>query len=314
MPPSAPSTRSKRLPDPPLVYEIKVTLRESSPAIWRRIEVLEIMTLAQFHDLLQIVMGWENYHLHEFTAGSHTYGNPEFEEDPEREFFDDEREIRLKGIVARTPGTRFSYVYDFGDFWQHDLLVEGIVMADREAAYPRCSAGERRCPPEDVGSLSGYQRYLEILADPEDEEHQDMLDWRGPFDSELFSVEDVNAKLRKRFRSRPKKSGGPSLPPELVDVAPPQDVGKFSLVLTGRECELIRNESFAPEELIDRLQPVPKDENHLADFLYTADELEELAGFIAAEGNHPQNSPVGKEWDALFERILALLKLSRAPV
>jgi len=195
-------------------------------------------------------------------------------------------------------------VYDFGDFWQHDLLVEGVILTDPEAAYPRCRAGERRCPPEDVGSLSGYQRYLEILADPDEEEHQDMLAWRGPFDPELFSVEDVNAKLRKQFRSRPKKvtaSAGPSPPSQLVDIVPPEHAGMLSLVLTGRECELIRNESFAPPELVDRLQPVPKAEEHLADFLYTAEELEELAGFIAAEGNHPQNPKVEKEWDALLK-------------
>jgi len=87
MPPPHSPPRLKRPPAPPLIYQIRVTLTDSSPAIWRRVEVTETMTLAQFHNVLQIVMGWENYHLHEFTVQGRTYGNPEFEEDPEREFF-----------------------------------------------------------------------------------------------------------------------------------------------------------------------------------------------------------------------------------
>ena len=295
-----------KAPAVPTICRIKITLGESVPAIWRRIDVLDTMTLAQFHEVLQIVMGWENYHLHEFTVHGKHYGNPEFEEDPKRKFYD-ERAVKLKEVVAGKPGTRLRYLYDFGDCWYHDLLVEGVLLADPSTAYPRCEAGERRCPPEDVGGISGYQHYLEALADPEDEEHQDMLEWRGPFDPEVFSLTDVNAKLRKRFRTRPKKPTPPSLPSAPVEVVPETLSGKLFLALTGRECELIRDETFAPDELIDRLQPVPQAENHLADFPYTWDELDELAGFIAAATNRAENRKVEREWDALFERILTLL-------
>ncbi len=205
-----------KTPAVPTIYRIKVALGESAPAIWRRIDVLDTMTLAQFHEVLQIVMGWENYHLHEFIAHGKHYGNPEFEEDPKRKFYD-QRVVKLKEVVTGKPGTRLRYLYDFGHCWYHDLLVEGILLADPSTAYPHCEAGERRCPPEDVGGISGYRHYLEALADSEDEEHQDMLDWRGPFDPELFSVDDVNAKLRKRFPSRPKNPmllPFPPLPPK----------------------------------------------------------------------------------------------------
>ncbi len=168
------------------------------------------MTLVQLHEALQIVIGWENYHLHEFTVHGRDYGNPELE-DPKRKIFD-ERSAKLKRIVAGKPGTRLCYLYDFGDCWRHDLLVEGVLLADPSTAYPRCESGERRGPPEDVGGISGYQHYLQALADPEDKEHQDLLEWRGPFDPEAFSLTDVNAQLRKRFRTRPKKPAPPSLP------------------------------------------------------------------------------------------------------
>lgn len=213
-----------KTPAVPTIYRIKVALGESAPAIWRRIDVLDTMTLAQFHEVLQIVMGWENYHLHEFIAHGKHYGNPEFEEDPKRKFYD-QRVVKLKEVVTGKPGTRLRYLYDFGHCWYHDLLVEGILLADPSTAYPHCEAGERRCPPEDVGGISGYRHYLEALADSEDEEHQDMLDWRGPFDPELFSVDDVNAKLRKRFRSRPKKSDASSLPSSPAEVVPKNSPG-----------------------------------------------------------------------------------------
>jgi len=291
---------------PQIVYRIKVTLTESSPEIWRRIDVLDSMTLLQLHEVLQIVMGWEDYHLHEFTVGGRHYGNVALEDDPVPKLLDG-RTAKLKQIVPVQPGTRFRYLYDFGDSWHHELLVEGVLLADSGTDYPHCSAGERRGPPEDVGGVSGYERYLNILADPDHEEHEDMLSWRGKFDPEAFSVDQVNAKLRKRFRSRPRKSVAPSLPSVPANRDPEQQTRTLLFTLTGRECELIRDRSFAPTELVERLQPVPQADNHLAEFAYTWDELDELAGFIAAEGNHPESLEVGREWDALFERILALL-------
>jgi len=158
-----------------------------------------------------------------------------------------------------------------------------------------------------VGGVSGYERYLNILADSDHEEHEDMLGWRGKFDPEPFSVAEVNVKLRKGSRSRPRKSAAPSLLSVPVNRDPEPRTRKLLLTLTGRECELIRDRSFAPKELVERLQPVPQADNPRVDFAYTWDELDELAGFVAAEGNHPESPELGREWVALFERILALL-------
>ena len=99
-------------------------------------------------------------------------------------------------------GTPFAYLYDFGDNWEHELLLEAILLPEPDAPYPTCIGGERRTPPEDVGGTHGYEEYLTVLADPEHKEHENMLQWRGPFDSELFSPAQVNQRLQKKFRSR----------------------------------------------------------------------------------------------------------------
>jgi hypothetical protein len=99
-------------------------------------------------------------------------------------------------------GTQFAYLYDFGDSWEHDLMLEAILLPETTAQYPTCIGDERRTPPEDVGGTPGYEEYLAVLADPEHEEHDTMLQWRGPFDPETFSPDQVNQGLRKKFRSR----------------------------------------------------------------------------------------------------------------
>ena len=143
--------------------QFKVTLRGIHPPIWRRIQVWEDATLAQLHRALQVVMGWENCHLHEFRVGLKIYGVPDL--DDERKIIDVKR-TRIHDAVQNV-GTAFEYVYDFGDYWQHDLLLEAILQPDPDTSYPRCIAGERNCPPEDVGGSGGYENYLAALADPE---------------------------------------------------------------------------------------------------------------------------------------------------
>ena len=183
------------------VYQLRITLQDIQPPIWRRIQVWEDITLAQLHTVLQIVMDWEVYHLHEFSIGKRIYSVPDPEDDLYERTVIDESTQRLSDVVPRV-GTTFAYLYDFGDNWRHDLLLEAITMPEDEAHYPRCIAGERRTPPEDVGGVSGYERYLEALSDPNDDEHEDMLRWRGPFDPQTFRSESVNEKLNRRFRRR----------------------------------------------------------------------------------------------------------------
>jgi len=183
-----------------VLYQLKVTLQEIHPPVWRLIQIWEDATLAQLHHTLQIVMGWEDYHLHEFTIGRRIYSVPDPDDDLYERKVIDEKRVRLKEVVPRV-GTCFEYLYDFGDSWRHDLQLEAIVLPDPEGTYPHCLAGERRAPPEDVGGSSGYQDYLEAIADPEHEEHENVLQWRGPFDPEAFSLTAVNQQLQKKFRS-----------------------------------------------------------------------------------------------------------------
>jgi hypothetical protein len=182
------------------LYQLKITLQDIQPPIWRRIQVWEDTTLAQLHGILQIVMSWEDYHLHEFTIGRRRYSLPDPEDDMFERKVSDERRAALCDVVPRV-GTQFIYLYDFGDNWRHDLLLEAITLPEPAAQYPRCIAGERRGPPEDVGGTSGYDEYLEAIADAEHEEHENLLQWRGPFDSEAFSPDEVNQRLRRKFRS-----------------------------------------------------------------------------------------------------------------
>lgn len=186
-----------------VLYQLKVTLRDIDPPIWRRIHVWEDTTLSQLHQILQIVMGWEDYHLHEFMIGRRRYSIPDADDDLYERKVIDERRQRLPNVLPRV-GTAFEYLYDFGDSWHHDLLWEAILLPDSAQQYPCCIGGERRCPPEDVGGSVGFEDYLNALTDSQHEEHENWLRWRGPFDPTAFSLIDINRQLRKRFQPRAK--------------------------------------------------------------------------------------------------------------
>ena len=182
------------------LYQLRITLQDIQPTVWRQIQVWEDITMGKLHDILQVVMNWEDYHLHEFTVGRRLYSMPDQDDDMNERKVIDERRERLCDAVPRV-GTQLLYVYDFGDNWRHDLLLEAILLPESSKQYPRCIAGERRTPPEDVGGTHGYEEYLEAIADPEHEEHENVLRWRGAFDPEAFSPDEVNQRLRTRFRS-----------------------------------------------------------------------------------------------------------------
>jgi hypothetical protein len=294
------------------ICQFKVTLRNIHPPIWRRIQVWEDTKLVQLHRVLQIVMGWEDCHLYEFRIGGNIYGL-----DDERKIIDVKR-TRLHDVIQHV-GTEFEYVYDLGDYWQHDLLLEDILQPAPDTLYPRCIAGERNCPPDDVGGSGGYEDYLEAMADPEHEEHEDMIQWRGPFDPEAFSIEKINKQLEKKFRPVRQKAG-PALSPSasllralLSESATPQKERipikadeTVPLELNERERELILN-TFADDYLTGRLRVVPKT-GEPPIFHFTLEDLDELAGFVAFEANHAKNKKLEKEWDHLYGRIEDLLE------
>jgi hypothetical protein len=178
------------------VYQIKVTLNESKPPIWRRLLVPGDVTLEDLHYIIQIAMGWTNSHLHQFIVGEIYFGEPHPDYDDDLQM-NDERRFRLEQI-AENEGFRFCYEYDFGDSWMHTLLVEKILEPEPGQQYPVCVKGERACPPEDVGGVWGYGDFLEAIGDPDHPEHEDYLEWiGGGFDPEEFNLEETNEILRE---------------------------------------------------------------------------------------------------------------------
>jgi hypothetical protein len=178
-------------------YQFKITLMETKPPIWRRIQVADC-TLGALHKVIQIVMGWRQGHMHQFIVNKESYGEAVFAGMEPDLKMKDENGILLSQIIqgGKKP-VRFLYEYDFGDGWQHEILFEKTVAAEPNAIYPRCLEGARACPPEDVGGVWGYVDFLEAIGDPEHEEHQDMKEWiGGKFDPEKFSVDAVNKQLR----------------------------------------------------------------------------------------------------------------------
>ncbi|MCC7362304.1 MAG: plasmid pRiA4b ORF-3 family protein [Anaerolineales bacterium] len=183
------------------VYQLKLTLNDTHPPIWRRILVPGDTTLRKLHDILQIVMGWTDSHLHQFVIGGAYYGATEYDDEGDLELLPEQR-YRLSQ-VAPEPGARFVYEYDFGDGWDHAVLVEKILPPEPGARYPQCVAGKRACPPEDVGGVWGYEGFLKALHNPRHPEHDEYLEWiGGQFDPEAFDLEQVNAQLRGMGRGR----------------------------------------------------------------------------------------------------------------
>ncbi len=187
---------SGRTSEPVQIYQIKVTLRDSQPAIWRRIQVRSDITFAKLHRTLQRVMGWQDAHLHEFVIQGEHYGVPD-QDDGEPPKTRDERKYKLGDIVA-AEGSQFAYNYDFGDYWQHVLVIEKTLPPQEGIRYPTCISGARACPPEDVGGLPGYENFLEAMKDPAHSEHKEFLEWiGGVFNPEAFDVDEVNQRLRR---------------------------------------------------------------------------------------------------------------------
>lgn len=179
-------------------YRLKVTLRGSRPPIWRRLEVDAGVTLAQLHDILQIAMGWTDSHLHQLRHGTKYYGPPDPEMGMERY---DERRVHLCQVLRR-PKDRMVYEYDFGDGWEHDVVLEVVGEVGGGKSSTRVLAGKGACPPEDVGGIGGYYQFLEAIHNPKHPEHLDMLEWGDPVDPDAFEIDEINKYFEKRSRKR----------------------------------------------------------------------------------------------------------------
>jgi len=176
------------------IYQLKITLKGAQPPIWRRLLIANTDNLEDVHVAIQIVMGWTNSHLHEFAKGRDRYGIPD------EEFPSDVREetdYRLDQVLQKEKD-KLNYVYDFGDGWEHELVLEKILTFEPGAVLPVCLEGGRACPPEDVGGIPGYAMFLEAISDPSHPEYEEMLEWTGGgFDSEHFDLAQTNDLLRE---------------------------------------------------------------------------------------------------------------------
>ena len=185
------------------LFLLKVVLMDIRPPIWRTFQVLGNTTLSELHEILQIVMGWEDYHLHQFKIAEDDYGPP----DPERYGppAKDERKAVLSE-VAPIVGAKIGYEYDFGDSWIHQITVEKVLPAGpkdgRGHGHPVCMDGARACPLEDCGGPPGYDEMLRVLCGKGDPDHdrEQMFEWAGDFEPEEFDLKAVNKQLVELFR------------------------------------------------------------------------------------------------------------------
>jgi hypothetical protein len=171
------------------IYRLKVTLRGSKPPIWRRFLVPGGITLKRLHDSLQMVMGWWDGHLHQFHWGGKLFGSVDREIGINRI---SENKTKVDQLLRR-PKDRLLYEYDFGDSWEHDVVLEAILPPGQGGLYPIVEAGKRACPPEDVGGIPGYEYFLKVLANPKHPEYEEMLEWAGgSFNPEHFDPHEAN--------------------------------------------------------------------------------------------------------------------------
>ena len=184
------------------IARLKIELDDWRPSIWRRVEVPLSSSLKALHDVIQAVMPFEDYHLFEFRAGGQRFAIPDPEWDSLRERTYSAKTTKLGAFIDRGV-TELSYTYDFGDDWRHTITIEATAAADPAMDYPRYLDGARRAPPEDVGGIPGFELFLEAIADPSHEEHDELMRWHGAsFDHDLVDEQIIRARIAKLARRR----------------------------------------------------------------------------------------------------------------
>ncbi len=181
--------------------ELEISLRYIKPRIWRRFVVPEAIKLHRLHAVIQTVMGWTDTHLHSFRVGDREYVHRDAE-DTEWDHtladitIHDEREHTLRDLV-RARGDKFTYTYDFGDSWDHDLKVKSITLSPKPMVSAVCVAGARACPPENCGGPYGYLELCEALPDPRHPQHEHWKDWIEDYDPQAFDLDEINQALSR---------------------------------------------------------------------------------------------------------------------
>lgn len=193
-----------------LIARLRIILNDVDPQPMRQIEVPLNIRLDRLHQVIQAAMGWSDSHLYEFRAGGARWGVP----DPDG--FNDgpmsAKKATLQKLIEDTGGKTIQYIYDFGDDWDHSIRVERVLEAAPGVTYPRLLKASGACPPEDVGGVPGYEEFLEALADPDHEQHDDMLRWAGrPFDPEDAGIGEIVEKLDRLAQKWAPRSVSPKI-------------------------------------------------------------------------------------------------------
>lgn len=197
--------------DDGLIYKVKITLRGVRPAIFREVEIPNI-SLGELHEVIQTAMGWDDAHPHCFTIDGEEYG--ELNEEMSYDAWLDEESLSL-GQLVETDQRKFTYEYDFGDSWSHDILISKPKPPQKDVVYPRVVKGELACPPEDCGGIWGYMQICELLNTPQADRSPDdkeRMEWVGEFDPQQFSLETATNGLQELLAPimpdslKPKKS------------------------------------------------------------------------------------------------------------
>lgn len=185
--------------DQPLMcYEVKVTLKHTRPAVERVLHLPE-MSFGELHDCIQVAMGWDNCHLHEFDVGEDRVG-PVPDEEDEGAWNQDpdvlpEEDVAI-GQAWQAGFKKFRYTYDFGDSWEHDITLVKAWPVNDERPTPKCVSGKLACPPEDCGGIPGYEESIDLLKRPAaklDEFELERREWLGDWNPEVFDIDDVNS-------------------------------------------------------------------------------------------------------------------------
>lgn len=178
------------------IFQVQIALKDFKPKIWRRILIPSNLLLSDFHMIIQTTMGWTNSHLHQFIKNRQYYLE-RVKDDPTWDEMDnvDYKKMKVSDLLKKEKD-KIVYEYDFGDGWEHHIILEKILPIDANLKYPICLAGKMNCPPEDCGGVYGYAEMLEVLKDPTHEEYEDYIEWLGEdCDPKYFDKNEVNILL-----------------------------------------------------------------------------------------------------------------------
>ena len=188
------ATKVQRIKAPPAMLQLHIELRGTKPKVWRRVLVPETITLIKLHLVIQAAFGWGHSHLHEFIANDgERYGTS----DPMYDSPGDITSEKVRLTTALRTTKTLDYVYDFGDYWEHRIKVEKTYAPDAQIKLPLCVDGAGATPPEDCGGVPGYEDFVQAMADPKHDEHDNMVQWIGhdSWDPAAFDTMEVNDRL-----------------------------------------------------------------------------------------------------------------------